>query len=87
MPETNIYISFHRMLQPWNEYSVWYDFTPQPVTWENIIAWDPDPDDEDVPMTVMAGGGIQADDVEGLLRKIDFRPQVGMEQLAGFIGK
>lgn len=60
------YISFHRMLLPWDEYSVWYDFTPMPIEWEEIVAWDPDPDDEDVVMTVMVGGGIQADGIEAV---------------------
>jgi hypothetical protein len=60
-------ISFHRMLKPWDEYSVWYDFTPTPIAWEEIVAWDPDPDDEDVVMTVKVGGGIQADGIEAVV--------------------
>jgi len=60
------FVSFHRMRLPWDEYSVWYDFTPQPVQWEEIIAWDPDEDDADVAMTVMVGGGIQADGIEAV---------------------
>ena len=60
------YISFHRMLEPWDEYSVWYDFTPMPIQWEDIVAWDPDEDDPDVAMTVMVGGGIQPNDIEAV---------------------
>lgn len=61
-------ISFHRMLMPWSEKTVWYDFTPlDPVTkkpeWGNLTFHCPKLN-QDVTMNVMVGGGIQTDGIE-----------------------
>jgi hypothetical protein len=42
------------------------DFTPAPIRWEDIVAWESDEDGADVVMTIMVGGGIQADDIEAV---------------------